>query len=138
MHQLTAFGTQSLQDALGGQWSHHLADGEVRVVCASLPGSAVCAVTRVEDTVWCVLDLDKARAHRHLLTLVRSWPQLVDQLPTPLPDCVERAHQVADVPAAPAPGSFSLFCFNPGFQGGGGGRRVPDPRRENAWLRSVG
>lgn len=65
----------------------------VRVVYDSLPGRAICAATVVDGVLWLVLDLDKASAPRHALSMIVE-AHAVAQTETPqgaaIRDCQQR------------------------------------------------
>lgn len=54
----------------------------VRIVYDSLPGRAICSATVADGLLWLVVDLDKASAPRHALTMLAE-SQATAQTDTP-------------------------------------------------------
>lgn len=84
-HLLSPDDIETLMRALAGSCSVPIGDGEVRVVCAPLPGRAIVSATRVDGILWICLDLDKPSAHRHAGAMLREWRAFYLLSPTGLP-----------------------------------------------------
>lgn len=91
MHLLSPESAQRLRSFAhqGESWIYPATDGEVRLICASLPGRHVLGAARLGDLLWIVVDPDKPDAHQHLSDLIDNWPldasleQVLASLPRP-------------------------------------------------------
>lgn len=83
MHRLSTKAAAELQEFVESQreWPCQLADGEVRIICAPLPGRAVIGVERAGDTLWIVVDATKPGARDQLAALIDDWPLGPDDEP---------------------------------------------------------
>lgn len=73
IHAMSNEAVEAMQAALCGTYSLDINNGEARIVCAPLPGRALCAAAKAPDGVtWFVVDLDKPMAARHAWAMLRE------------------------------------------------------------------
>lgn len=77
MHQLSPFAARVLRDFAesgDGSWVYPVVDGEVELVCDTLPGRGVVAAHRSGPVLTIIVDTSKPAAREHLRQLVQNWP----------------------------------------------------------------
>lgn len=72
-HLLSGREINQIVSALSATYVIDIGDGAATLLSGALPGKAVCAIQRVDDHLFFIIDLEKPLAHRHARQMIKQW-----------------------------------------------------------------